>query len=154
MSLKQKEDKRKTLAYNLKFYATAANQLNHNSSQNEKSNRIDVMRSTFKSFTKILTKLETEVDYDVEPDREENMIIENEYVRAVSKLQAMRIEDEPTPQQLHMLFDSTNIYQEMSHTHFDIPTFDGKFDEWKSFKELFIAAMIATRLTDAKNYKN
>lgn len=92
MSLKQKEDKRKTLAYNLKFYATAANQLNHNSSQNEKSNRIDVMRSTFKSFTKILTKLETEVDYDVEPDREENMIIENEYVRAVSKLQAMRIE--------------------------------------------------------------
>lgn len=150
MNLKKKQEKRKTLAYNLNFYSNAAAQIDHNSSQNEIVNRIEVMRNTFKQFSDILIKLETETEYDVEPDREQNMMIENEYVKAISKLQAMKIEEEPTPTPFGGPFDSTHIFQELNHTHFDIPTFDGKFDEWKSFKELFIAAMIATRLTDAQ----
>lgn len=148
MSLKKKQEKRKTLAYNLKFYSTAANQLDHNSSQNEIANRIEVMRNTFKQFTEILTNLEAEVEYYVEPDIEQNMLIENEYVKAISKLQA-------TKMSLHRNHSVDRSIRQISTKkwvifHFDIPSFDGKFDEWKSFKELFVAAKISARFTDAQ----
>lgn len=149
MAQRRTEEKRKTLVYNLAYYCKEAAKLTVASTQHEIKNRIETLKETYQKFKQTL-ELENNEAYDVDPDREQNMKTENEYITHISRLQSFVIEVDPIDQLDQPLHQSTFIAHDYIQQQFDIPKFSGNFEEWKSFKDLFVSATVNTRLSDAQ----
>lgn len=85
-------------------------------------------------------------DYQYDEFMGEKAKVEEKYVLATARLTELHIEAHPDRKDNHVPHHQA--------VHIDIPPFNGKYEEWKSFEDLFLSAMAPQTTPTHKNIRN
>lgn len=144
------QDKKSNAVRALKSQEEKVKSLKTNASADEANTRLVAIESAYEKFKNVSNLLEDCDDY-VEADEDENETIFELYVGMTTKLKALTKEND-TSVQLNSTSIAPRNDQDVKLPRINIPTFDGKYEEWTAFYDSFHSLIDQSSMSDVAKF--